>query len=54
MNHQSFNNLVQLLTSIAVLIGLALVIYELNQTKTLVMTQMISDGFTTGINTELT
>ena len=53
MDHSKFNNLIQIATSIAVLIGLALVVYELNQTKNLVMTQLTSDGFISGIQSDM-
>lgn len=53
MDHQKINSIVQIATSLAILVGLGLVVYELNQTKTLVMTQLTSDGFITGIQQEI-
>ena len=49
MNAQAIANWVQIITSVAVLVGLGLVVFELNQTRTLVKTQLTSDGFIIGV-----
>ena len=53
MNAQAIANWVQIITSVAVLVGLGLVVFELNQTRTLVKTQLTSDGFIIGVQQEL-
>ncbi len=45
MNSQTVANWIQVLTGIALLVGLVLVIFELQQTRDLVRAQLTSDGF---------
>ena len=45
MNNLSFSDWVQITTSIAVLIGLGLVIWELQQSREITQAQLISDGY---------
>ncbi|MEM7365358.1 MAG: hypothetical protein AAF525_15155 [Pseudomonadota bacterium] len=46
MDNRKIFDMVQLMTGIALLIGIALVIYELNLSKQLAFSEMISEGFT--------
>lgn len=45
MNTQSLTNMVQIVTGLAVVVGLALVIWELQQTRDVVFAQLTSDGY---------
>ena len=45
MNSQQVANLVQIATGIALLIGLLLVLYELNQAKSLTLAELTSQGY---------
>jgi hypothetical protein len=50
VEHQKLSLLVQLATGIAVLFGLALVVWELQQTRQIAEAQRVNDGYTLLIN----
>ena len=53
MDSQKASNWFQLLTTVAVLAGLTLVVFELRQAKELTQAQIVSEAFTRGVTLEL-
>ena len=54
MDNRKIFDTVQLMTGIALLIGIALVVYELNLSKQLAFTELISEGFTESMDNHRT
>ena len=53
MESQKLANWIQVITAVAVLAGLTLVVFELRQAKELTQVQITAEGFTRGVNLEL-
>ena len=54
MNSQVLTNWIQVFTGIAVLVGLGLVVWELQQTRDLVRAQLVTDGYISRSDTQRT
>jgi hypothetical protein len=52
MNTQTFSNWIQIITGLAVVIGLFLVFIELRQAKQLASADLVSQGFAEGLSTQ--